>query len=627
MGGAIVHSSIGCRWTGGAQLLEIRFAETRRSDVEQELTQKDQFDTDKVPLPATLIREAIQNTNDARADDNHGPVTMRIGFHKATAVPDFLAEVFAGLKPHLVAVDVATDGLDFDLPDFLTLEDFGTTGLTGSLEVKDSKHFSDFWRRIGRSHKGGSSGGSWGLGKLVFPFSSRIYTMFGLTVREGEEGPGWLMGQTILSTHTLGGVEHMPHGFSAEFAEDNFAIPTGDRSSLEAFRTAAGFFRTTEPGLSLAIPFPRDELSADRLIPLVIEHYFFPILTGRLIVHVGDVAIDTDTVNLLIETHKAGNLTPAHIEFIRELHAARTADAPVHAPADWAIKGFAAAFDAETLDRLRTAYARGELLHVRAPLTVKPKDASDQAGEFDLFLRVATPGVSPVTLFVRNAITIPNEARSFVSPTTFGALVAASGPVAAFLRDAENPAHTLWNGRAEKLVRRWRSPSPSLAAVRKALRDLNQALENSAGVKDPDALLDLLNIRRTADSPKPTPNPIVRKPKVDIPPPQPPRFRLRTRSGGFSIVAGPALTHDDLPMKLLVRCGYAVARGNALKRWDPNDFEFSESSGLATTSTGATLNGTGNRLALTATESTFEVDVAGFDVNRDVVVVISEIRE
>ena len=608
-------------------MLEIRFAETRRLDVEQELTQKDQFDTDKVPLPATLVREAIQNTNDARADGNEGAVVMRIGFHKADAVPDFLSGVLSTLRPHLEAVDVPTDGLDLDHPDFLTLEDFGTTGLTGSVTEKDTQHFSDFWRRIGRSHKGGTSGGSWGLGKLVFPFSSLVYTVFGLTVRAGESGPGWLMGQTILSTHTLDGVERMPHGFSAEFAGDGFPVPTNDPTTVEAFRTATGIHRTTEPGLSLAIPFPRDELSAERLIPLVIEHYFFPILTGRLVVHVGRTLIDAETVNALIETHKAGNLTPAQIAFIRDLHAAREADAPVHAPPVWPSTGFAAAFDSDTLDGLRTAYARGDLVHVRAPLTVKPKNAPDETGDFDLFLKVAAPGAEPVSLFVRNAITVPNEARAFASPTTFGALVAAGGPVAAFLRDAENPAHTLWNGRAEKLVRRWRSPALTLAAVRKALRELNQVLENSAGVIDPDALLDLLNIRRSADSPRPTRNPIVRKPVVDLPPPAPPRYRLRVRSGGFSIVAGPGLGHDDVPMKLLVRCGYAVARGNALKRWDRNDFEFGDDTTLAITHSGAALGGKGNRLALTATDKAFEVNVAGFDINRDVVVVISEIRE
>lgn len=607
-------------------MLTVRFADTRPSDVEQELTQKDQFDTDRVPLPATLVREAIQNTNDARAKGSDAPVVMRIGFHKASA-PAFPATVFQTLRRHLEAVGVPTDALDFEHPDFLTLEDFGTTGLTGSVTAKDNEHFSDFWRRIGKSHKRGSAGGSWGLGKLVFPFSSRIYTVFGLTVRDGDSAAGWLMGQSILSTHSLDGVERVPHGFTAEFAANGLPVPTSDPVILDAFRKAAGLTRINEPGLSLAIPFPRDELTPEGLIPLVIEHYFFPILTGRLVVHIGTTEISAGTINALIGTHKAGNLRSSHIAFIRELHEAREAGSPVMADACWVSRGFAAAFPETALEALRTRYARGELVHVRVPLTVKPLGETDVVGEFDLFLKVVGADQDPVTLFVRNAITIPNEARGFSSPAASGALVATDGPVAAFLRDAENPAHTLWNGRAEKLTRNWRTPGPTLAAVRRALRELNALLENSPGISDPDALLDILNIRRAADTPKPSRNPIVRKPVVDAPPPRPPRYRLNTQRGGFALVGGPGLGPDDLPLKLVVRCGYAVARGNALKRWDRNDFEFDDGGALQVELAGAVSSGKGNRLGLAVTDKDFRISVSGFDLNRDLVVSVSEVRE
>lgn len=618
------------RWyyaTGrGPFLLALRFAETRPSDVEQELTQKDQFDTDRVPLPATLVREAIQNTNDARAPENHGPVTVRVGFHKAVA-PPLLRDLFKSLSRHLKAVAVDETILDFENPSFLTIEDFGTIGLTGSVDTKDNNHFSDFWRRIGRSHKSGSSGGSWGLGKLVFPFSSQIYTVFGLTVRDGDSGSGWLMGQSILSTHKLNDIEYVPHGFVASFSADGFPIPVNDAGTVEAFRTATGFKRTTEPGLSLAIPFPRSELTPDRLIPLVIEHYFFPILTGRLIVHVGDTEISDATVDELIATHTAGGLGPAQIAFIRGLHGAREANRPVVAAEAWTTDGFAAAFDPGTLDALRTAHAKGELIHVRAPIAVKPKNGPNETGFLDLFLRVADAGVQPATLFVRNAITVPNEANSFRSPTTFGALVVADGPAAAFLRDAENPAHTAWNGRAEKLVRRWRTPGPTLTQVRRALRDLNAALENSSGITDPDALLELLNIRKASGTPRGPQNRLVRKPVVNAGDPKPRRFHVGSRKGGFVITSGPALSRDSLPMKLMVRCAYEVTRGNAFKRWDRNDFEFGEKTALSIEHSGVSLNGAGNRMALTVTDSEFRVAISGFDLNRDVVVSVVEVGE
>jgi hypothetical protein len=43
------------------------------------------------------------------------------------------------------------------MPDCLVIEDFGTTGLTGSVDSNDEDNFSDFWRRVGRSHKAGNT--------------------------------------------------------------------------------------------------------------------------------------------------------------------------------------------------------------------------------------------------------------------------------------------------------------------------------------------------------------------------------------------------------------------------------------------------------------------------------------
>ena len=46
----------------------------------------------------------------------------------------------------------------------------------GAIDLKDNGQFCGFWRQFGRSNKKGSSGGRWGLGKLVFSSSSSIKT-------------------------------------------------------------------------------------------------------------------------------------------------------------------------------------------------------------------------------------------------------------------------------------------------------------------------------------------------------------------------------------------------------------------------------------------------------------------
>lgn len=62
----------------------------------------------------------------------------------------------------------------------------------------DKEPFSDFWRRMGKSHKAGKSLGRWGLGKLVFSSSSEARIFFGLTVRKTDPELSLLMGQPVI---------------------------------------------------------------------------------------------------------------------------------------------------------------------------------------------------------------------------------------------------------------------------------------------------------------------------------------------------------------------------------------------------------------------------------------------
>src|SRR5258708_10974469 len=92
----------------------------------------------------------------------------------------------------------------------LLVEDFNTRGLTGDPAALDNDNFHNFWRRHGRSGKGGKSAGRWGLGKLVFSTSSQIRSFFGFTVRTGDPSP-LLMGHAALSNPGLNYRRHPAH--------------------------------------------------------------------------------------------------------------------------------------------------------------------------------------------------------------------------------------------------------------------------------------------------------------------------------------------------------------------------------------------------------------------------------
>ena len=165
--------------------MKLLFRRVGADEVEQEPTQRDQFNSDEVGLAETLIRESLQNSLDARSP-TAGSVRVRITISE----PDekygsYWDTLLKHLAPHLDAAGVDTAGVNWKLPRMMVIEDFGTTGLTGQWKAKDNGNFSDFWRRMGRSHKGGTKGGRWGLGKLVY-FSAKAVSM-GATARSPSQ--------------------------------------------------------------------------------------------------------------------------------------------------------------------------------------------------------------------------------------------------------------------------------------------------------------------------------------------------------------------------------------------------------------------------------------------------------
>ena len=102
-----------------------------------------------------------------------------------SAGTSIIRKMVNGLAPSLRASELAVpqQGASMRL---LVIEDFGTTGLKGAVDVKDDGQFCGFWRRFGRSNKKQAQGGRWGLGKLVFPSASQVRTVVGLTRRAGD---------------------------------------------------------------------------------------------------------------------------------------------------------------------------------------------------------------------------------------------------------------------------------------------------------------------------------------------------------------------------------------------------------------------------------------------------------
>lgn len=251
------------------------------------------FSTEAIENPAeALVREGIQNALDAKTGSE---IRVRIFLASGDYALDGsqVSPWFDGIWDHLSSKG---NGLH-EAPSknapcqYLVFEDFGTTGLQGDIlqpfdEPGNKNSFFYFFRAEGRSGKGETDRGRWGIGKHVFPRSSRISTFFGMTVRS-DDGKQLMMGHVILKSHKINGSNYAPDGYFGESSQDSdLVLPITNKVTLDHFRADFHLSRDKEPGLSVVVPYVDAEITAQHLKRAVISDYFYPILKGELIVYI-----------------------------------------------------------------------------------------------------------------------------------------------------------------------------------------------------------------------------------------------------------------------------------------------------------------------------------------------------
>lgn len=599
-----------------------QFEEYPNSLVETEVTQRDQFRNDEVDLADTLIRETVQNSLDAR-EENGAVVKVRFAFSDGVSTPDpsYIKELFQGHLEHAAAAGLAVDSIDFDHPRAIVVEDFGTRGLQGNPWVKGSDDFNDFWRRHGISHKSGDRRGRWGLGKLVFSTSSLLRTFFGLTV-QADTGLRLFMGQTVLSMHELGGKQYPAHTHFSDVVtsgkQAGLRVPITDPEFLERFSREFCLRRSNEPGLSLAIPFPHPDLERTRMIAAAIRHYFIPILRNQLVIEFDDLVLNSDSLRDCAHEY----LPPGAIHDVDELFTfvreADTAQDLIELGGRWYRDGLEQAIQPEILETMRQSFVGGALVGVRFPMDIVRKDGASVSSQVLGFLKKPASLSRGQDHYVRSGITVPQESK-FGHRNALGLLLADDTAISEFLGDAENPAHTLWVGNAEKVQKNYKGAKERVTAIKKCLQNLHDLLAQAVEEKAEEALLDFFWTPGMGTGPRKDKGKETFPPTTP-PPPEPQPFRIDPVAGGFTVRPGAGLSADMLPAKATIRVAYDVDEGNPFRLWSEFDFDFSKQGDAQIVVKGAEVEGTGNTIKCTLQEPGFEITVTGLDEKRDLMV-------
>ncbi|MFD1636242.1 hypothetical protein ACFSDI_04095 [Evansella tamaricis] len=249
----------------------------------------------------SLAREIIQNSTDARKINNKPvKVLFRKFFINKNSFPNRtgLLKSLDSCREYKRTPHNAKDFfkkainiLETEKITFLQVSDFNTTGLVGVSE--EASDWENLVKSIGISNKGGSSGGSFGIGKSA-PFAcSNLRTIFYHTYNQNHERA--FQGVSRLASHFDGENETRGTGFyglkkNTQPITNSYSIPKWyDRKDYGTDIFVAGFIN--------------DDSWEEKIIMAVLENFFVAIYEEKLIVEVGKVTINKSNLKMLIDRY------------------------------------------------------------------------------------------------------------------------------------------------------------------------------------------------------------------------------------------------------------------------------------------------------------------------------------
>lgn len=629
-----------------------------------------------------VIREAIQNSLDARADKTRAASVRIYCSGDTSAVPGAEYAKFyrgADVDAHYAHKNSGLENVPkADEPCvFMTIEDFGTTGLTGDVTLRPTEdelendrikgNYYNFFFRENRSDKAGEGTlGSWGAGKIMFMKASRLRTAFTLSVRQDAKTPCFLAGRTVLKSHTINDVTFAPDGWFGVSVDASNAPrhmrkqPVTDVAVLNAF---AKRFRLTrkagELGTSIVIPYLNveseengDSFTKENIARAVIKNFMMAILDGALEVKIetgsdaGTVVISKDTID------KAKKFLPvepgADFAFVTRSHYQLASTTP-DPECEFILKHVSPnlkpiwsdeMFDGLDLKAVKKLLLDGKVLRFNVPMTIleKTKDGKNaKKGGFAVSIVHTDDTASYRTAFYRVGLLI--DAASRRSFNGYASLVSIpKNDTAKLLVASEPPSHSKWEGGADRVRASYHRPSYHINYVLDSVREILVRIEAADQEPDKNVLIGPFGIPKDEEhgKKKPEKKP-TDKPDGDHPddddqkqhgeiPEELLHFSKLQGKTGFSIsMREDRVSEKGYPLIAPYRMGYAPFTKSS---WSEFDFRLEDASAISISlekpeqANIVEWKAGGNHLTLTVKKpGAFRLYVAGFDPNRDLEVV------
>lgn len=590
------------------------------------------FDSERFPHVQTFVREAIQNSLDARLD-KAAPVRVRFGFHEGPV--GSRADLLGDLIRHKQECGMGwppewTEGR----VTWLVVEDSNTSGLNGDLESRASD-FWNYWLNFGISNKSGAGRGGRGIGRITFLIASGISTVIGVT-RRANDGSVAACGMSLLKPHMVGNDFKSSYAYLAKAARGSiyrlYDDPEFIRELVEGFNIA-DYQRHGSSGLSLIIPFPHHTLAPDSIIAAAIEHFSPAIMSGALVIQSNGEVVDHATIEAQAE-RVAAQFSPGpmredpsrQLRLIRHSTDTPTCIITITRPT----ARLEEALDPVERERLQKAFMAGEQIGIGIDIPLTRRGVQSVSR---LCAAIAhTPrGRKSADMFFREGMLLPEvQARHAADVDLI--VQSNEGELVSYLNFCEGKAHLglIENKEVrQKLVDNGFLDGYTVKRlVRRLMDELRALVLPDTSKPDATVFSGYFAIpKRTPDTTSKPGGPGVKNPDVP-PPPVPPSlpkapniFLVDELPDGFRIRANPE--QKKWPANL--RAEIVYADGSRSPKWSEYDFELHK---MQIDRQGAAGEVAIKKNVLTIRDcgDDFSIEIRGFDVRRELITDVKGFR-
>lgn len=582
------------------------------------------FDSEKFPHIQTFVREAIQNSLDARLDKTI-PAKVRFAFYSeplSSQVP-----FFADLKGKKNECGLHwPDAWKTGKISWLVVEDSNTSGLEGDLGKRTSD-FWNYWLNFGISNKDGKGRGGRGIGRITFLIASQISSVIGVT-RRRKDGKIATCGMSLMRPTETGNDFKSSYAYMAQKASGSIYELYEDASLpsdlASAFKIAEYKAHRDCYGFSLVIPYPHENLTPQGIIAAAIEHFGPAIINGSLVVQVDETLVDSDTIDAEAAKAKEQFSSQTLKEDPSRLLALIKKSAIEH---NFVLKiadtsQLDANIDADLKSEIKSRFQqKGEVtLALEIPVSRLSKVTFSR---ILVALSQAPKDMRPVDSFYREGMCLPEVVAR--NPADVDLIVQSTdGDLVSYLNFCEGKAHLGLIENADVANKLKDNGFDDRFRIKRLVRKLMDELRLLVlpDTSEPDASVFSNFFSVPIVSAPQTSKKIVRKNVVikDPPPPKKRIFIIEELEDGFRIKANPE--HTEWPMGFKVEVAYAD--GSRKPNWSRHDFQFRDLT--IVNATGAKISSKDNILSGRDCKADFSLEVQGFDTRRELVTNLRPVR-